>query len=122
MQTPRAIVAAALFLIGCASTPPPAASSDGAGADTAPPTRYANVHGLKMYFEKRGTSGPALVVLHGGTGTVDAWPEALEYFAKDYQVIAPEQMGHGHTADDPKRAFDYHAMAEDTVELLKQQH
>jgi len=31
-------------------------------------------------------------------------------------------MGHGHTADDPKRSFDYHAMAEDTVELLRQQH
>ena len=35
-------------------------------------------------------------------------------------MIAPEQMGHGRTADAPERAFHYHDMAEDTVELLRQ--
>jgi len=135
MRTVRVLLAAATFsLIACASgqttepiarepiAPAPAPSASSASKDAPPPTKFASVHGLKMYFDKRGTSGPTLVVLHGGTGTVDMWPEALDYFAKDYQVIAPEQMGHGHTPDDPKRAFDYHAMAEDTVELLRQQH
>ncbi len=61
-----------------------------------------------------------LVILHCGTCAIDVWPQSIAFFSKRYQVIAPEQMGHGHTADDPKRAFDYHAMAEDTVELLRQ--
>jgi pimeloyl-ACP methyl ester carboxylesterase len=88
---------------------------------TKAPGQYANVHGLKMYFEVHGQGAP-LVLLHGGTGWIDLWPEARDYFAKGYKVIAPEQMGHGHTPDDPKRPLDYHAMAEDTVELLRQQH
>jgi pimeloyl-ACP methyl ester carboxylesterase len=29
-------------------------------------------------------------------------------------------MGHGRTGDDPARAFDYHDMAEGTVELMRQ--
>jgi pimeloyl-ACP methyl ester carboxylesterase len=92
------------------------ADPPGAGPQDA---KYSQVHGLKMYREIRGT-GPTLVLLHGGTCTVDFWPEALEYFAGHYRVIAPEQIGHGHTPDDPRRPLDYHAMAEDTVELLRQ--
>ena len=41
-------------------------------------------------------------------------------FSNAYRVIAPEQMGHGRTTDDPGRPFHYHDMAEDTVELLRQ--
>jgi pimeloyl-ACP methyl ester carboxylesterase len=80
---------------------------------------YAQVHGLKMYYESHG-QGPPLVVLHPATATIDYWPQAMEYFSKSYRVIAPEQIGHGHTADDPKRPLTYHAMAEDTAELLQQ--
>ena len=35
-------------------------------------------------------------------------------------MIAPEQMGHGRTADLVDRPFHYHDMAEDTVELMRQ--
>ena len=83
------------------------------------PGHYASVHGLKMYYEVHG-KGPALLVLHGGMCSIPVWPEAIEFFSREYQVIAPEQMGHGRTADDPSRPMDYHAMAEDTVELLRQ--
>jgi pimeloyl-ACP methyl ester carboxylesterase len=83
------------------------------------PGHYASVHGLKMYYEVHG-KGPALLVLHGGMCSIPVWPEAIEYFSKEYQVIAPEQMGHGRTADDPSRPMEYHAMAEDTAELLRQ--
>ncbi len=83
--------------------------------------QYATVHGQKIYFEKHGTGAP-LILLHPGGGSISMWPEAIEYFSKDYTVLAPEQTGHGHTADDPKHPLDYHAMAEDTAELMKQQH
>jgi pimeloyl-ACP methyl ester carboxylesterase len=101
---------------GTASTAQPAAakdiSSSGAG-------HYAKVHGLKMYYEIHGQGEP-LLLLHGGLSSIPVWPEAIEYFSRNYQVIAPEQMGHGRTADDPARLMDYHAMAEDTAELLRQ--
>jgi len=80
---------------------------------------YASVHGLKMYYEIHGQGRP-LLLLHGGLGAIPLWPEAIAYFTKEYRVIAPEQMGHGRTADDPARVMDYHAMAEDTAELLRQ--
>ncbi len=80
---------------------------------------YAAVHGLRMYYEVHG-AGPAVLVLHGGMSSIPVWPTAIEYFSKAYEVVAPEQMGHGRTADDMSRPMDYHAMAEDTAELLRQ--
>jgi pimeloyl-ACP methyl ester carboxylesterase len=88
-------------------------------ADPTEGGHYASVHGLKMYYEIHG-KGPALLVLHGGMSSIPVWPQVIEYFSREYQVITPEQMGHGRTADDPARPMDYHAMAEDTAELLSQ--
>ncbi len=53
----------------------------------------------------------------GRTSIPDAW---IPSFASVFRVIAPEQMGHGRTADDVNRPFHYHDMAEDTVALLDQ--
>lgn len=66
-----------------------------------------------------GESTP-LLQLHGGTCTNDQLDPA--FFAGTFQVVAPEQMGHGRTADDMSRSFHYHDMAEDTVALLRHLH
>jgi pimeloyl-ACP methyl ester carboxylesterase len=55
---------------------------------------YANVNGLKMYYEVHGTGRP-LVLLHGAFGWATAYPS----LAKNRQQIAVELQGHGHTAD-----------------------
>ena len=79
---------------------------------------YANVGGLKMYYEVRG-SGPPLLLLHGGTTTIAySWAKQIPRWSKRHRVIAVEQMGHGHTPDVPERAFTYEQMAEDTAALL----
>ena len=78
---------------------------------------YAAVNGLDMYYEIHG-KGPPLLLLHGGCGSIsELW---LSYFSHRFRVIAPEQMGHGRTADLMGRPFHYHDMAEDTVELMRQ--
>jgi pimeloyl-ACP methyl ester carboxylesterase len=70
-----------------------------------------------MYYEIHGEGSP-LLLLHGGCGSIsELW---ISYFAPQFRVIAPEQMGHGRTADLAERAFHYHDMAEDTVELMRQ--
>jgi pimeloyl-ACP methyl ester carboxylesterase len=114
---------------GISAEPAPAPAAQGTDSTTPPATdqdrfstaagHYAMVHGLKMYYEIHGTGEP-LLLLHGGLSSIPVWPEAIEYFSRNYRVIAPEQMGHGRTADDPGRLMNYHAMAEDTVELLRQ--
>jgi pimeloyl-ACP methyl ester carboxylesterase len=72
-----------------------------------------------MYYEIHG-QGPTLLILHGGMSSIPVWPQAIAYFENGYHVVAPEQMGHGRTADDLSRPMDYHAMAEDTAELMRQ--
>ena len=77
---------------------------------------YVAVNGLEMYHEVHG-DGPPLLLLHGGSGSIpEKW---IPHFAPEFRVIAPEQMGHGRTADRVDRPFHYHDMAEDTVELMR---
>jgi pimeloyl-ACP methyl ester carboxylesterase len=80
---------------------------------------YAAVNGLNMYYEVHG-DGPPLLLLHGGTGSIESFPAKYPYFATQFRVIAMEQMGHGRTADLEDRPFHYHDMAEDVVELMRQ--
>jgi pimeloyl-ACP methyl ester carboxylesterase len=78
---------------------------------------YAAVNGIDMYYEVHG-EGPPLLLLHGGANSIpDEW---LPFFTPHFRVIAPEQMGHGRTADHVDRPFHYHDMAEDTVELMRE--
>jgi len=83
---------------------------------------YAQVNGLKMYYEIHGsdTRGSApLILLHGGGSTIETtFGKMLPALAKDRQVIAFEQQGHGHTAD-IDRPFTFEQSAEDTVALLR---
>jgi pimeloyl-ACP methyl ester carboxylesterase len=84
----------------------PIAASDGSPG-------YADVNGLKMYYEIHGTGKP-LVLLHGAFGWANVYPA----LAKNRQVIAVELQGHGHTAD-IDRPLSYEHMADDTAALLK---
>lgn len=78
---------------------------------------YVAVNGLNMYYEVHGEGSP-LLLLHGGGGSIpEKW---IPFFTPPFRVIAPEQMGHGRTADLVDRPFHYHDMAEDTVELMRQ--
>jgi pimeloyl-ACP methyl ester carboxylesterase len=81
---------------------------------------YADVHGLKMYYEIHGKGRP-VVLLHGGMhGIETSFAKQIPVLAQSHRVIAVEQMGHGHTRDVPGRPLTYEAMAEDTAALLVQ--
>lgn len=80
---------------------------------------YAQVGDLKMYYEVHGEGGRPLVLLHGGMTTIElSFASILPELAKDRQVIAVEQQGHGRTAD-IDRPLSYAQMADDTAALLK---
>jgi pimeloyl-ACP methyl ester carboxylesterase len=76
--------------------------------------RYAEVNGLRMYYEVHGTGRP-LVLLHGAFGLATVYPA----LAKDRQVIAVELRGHGHTGD-VDRPLSPELMADDVAALLKE--
>src|SRR6266699_3711157 len=74
---------------------------------------YAEVHGLKLYYEIHGEGFP-LVLLHGGLSTIGtSFGKVLPGLARERQVIAIEQQAHGHTADSDRR-LTYEQMANDT--------
>jgi pimeloyl-ACP methyl ester carboxylesterase len=80
---------------------------------------YANVNGLKMYYEVYGEGFP-LVLIHGGGSTIGTtFGRILPGLAKNHKVIAVEMQAHGHTAD-IDRPLSFEHDADDIAELLKQ--
>ena len=79
---------------------------------------YAEVNGLRMYYEVHGTGRP-LVLLHGAYMTIGAMGEIVPGLAETRRVIAVELQGHGHTADVVDRPITYEGMADDTAALLR---
>jgi pimeloyl-ACP methyl ester carboxylesterase len=78
---------------------------------------YAEVNGLRMYYEVHGEGRP-LVLLHGAYITVDAMGSILPGLAETRRVIVPEMQGHGRTAD-IDRPITYEHMADDVGALIR---
>lgn len=84
-----------------------------------PTGKYANVNGLKMYYEIHGEGKP-LVLIHGGGSTIQTtFGRILPLLAAHHKVIAVEMQAHGHTAD-IDRPLSFEQDADDIAELLKQ--
>jgi len=80
---------------------------------------YADVNGLKMYFEVYGNGKP-IVLVHGSFMSIPLnWQHIIPMLAKDRKVIVAEMQGHGRTKD-ISREFSYEGMADDVSGLLKQ--
>src|SRR5580692_8251533 len=82
---------------------------------------YADINGLRMFYEIRGASVPGkvpVVLLHGAiSATGTSFGPLPDLLAQTRQVIAVEQQGHGRTAD-IDRPLTVQAMADDTRALL----
>jgi pimeloyl-ACP methyl ester carboxylesterase len=79
---------------------------------------YADVNGLKMYYEVYGKGKP-VVLLHGSFMSIPSnWSHIIPLMANDRQVIVAEMQAHGRTKD-ISREFSYEAMADDVSGLLK---
>lgn len=85
----------------------------------APTEAYANVNGLKMYYEIHGRGeGVPLVLLHGGGSTIHTtFGNILPLLAAHRKIIALELQGHGHTAD-RETALSFEQDADDVAALL----
>src|SRR5690349_10600625 len=60
--------------------------------------QYADVNGIKLYYEVHGTGRP-LVALHGGLGASSMFYPIMPALTKGHQVITVDLQGHGRTAD-----------------------
>lgn len=60
---------------------------------------YAQVNGMKMYYEIHGAGAP-VVLIHGGGSTIEtSFGKMIPLLARSYKLIAVELQAHGHTSD-----------------------
>jgi pimeloyl-ACP methyl ester carboxylesterase len=78
--------------------------------------RYAELNGLRLYFETHGFGRP-LILLHGGLGSGEMFGPVLPALAERRQVITADLQGHGRTAD-IDRPIDIRLMADDIAALI----
>lgn len=79
-------------------------------------TGYADVNGIKLYYEVYGRGAP-LVLVHGGLTTIGEMHGWIEPLARTRQVIAVEMQGHGHTPD-TDRPLRFATFGDDLAALL----
>jgi pimeloyl-ACP methyl ester carboxylesterase len=83
-----------------------------------PSGKYAEVNGVKLYYETHGAARDGvrpLVVLHGAFG----WAHSFAILGKHRQLIVVELQGHGHTPLS-ERPMSFESMADDVAGLLAQ--
>jgi pimeloyl-ACP methyl ester carboxylesterase len=78
---------------------------------------YAEVDGLRLWYEVRGAGRP-LVLLHGGYGAVETFAPVLPALAARRRVIGVDLQGHGRTPD-VDRPLRYESMADDVAALVR---
>src|SRR5215510_560547 len=78
---------------------------------------YANVNGIKMYYEIHGQGKP-LVLIHGGGSTIQTtFGNLIPLLAKRRQIIAMDLQAHGRTGDRPAD-LSFEQDADDVAGLL----
>ena len=92
-------------------------AEDASRTETKGAGRYADVNGIKLYYEIHGTGRP-LILLHGGLASNETFGPNLPALAEGHQVIAVDLQGHGRTAD-IDRPLTAELMAGDIAALIK---
>lgn len=79
---------------------------------------YVENNGVKLYYEDFGQGLPAVVVLHGGLGSIVSMHNQIRALAAKRRVIAVDSRGHGRSTDGAG-PLSYGLMADDTFKLLE---
>jgi len=85
-------------------------------AQTAPAGDYADVNGMKIYYEVTGEGDP-IVVLHGAYMNIPTMGGIIPRLAETHTVYALELQGHGRT-NDIDRPITYPNLADDVAAFM----
>src|SRR5437773_10373405 len=114
----RVLAGAAIIAAPSRAQAPVKRTAQGAwGGKTNGAGHYADVNGIKLYYEIHGTGRP-LILLHGGLGAIEMFGPNLPALAQGRQLIAVDLQGHGRTAD-IDRPLSVALMADDIAALIK---
>ena len=82
--------------------------------------KYVTVNGIEMYYEEYGSGAPMLLI-HGNSADISTMGYQIDFFRKNYRVIAADSRGHGLSGLNTD-SLTYRQMAEDWAELATQLH
>ena len=109
------LIVLALTCVGCKEKqqqqPTPLHYGDNSAAGN-----YANINGIKLYYEIYGEGAP-LVLIHGNGGSISSMREQIGFFSKHYKVIAVDSRAQGKTNDNGD-SLTYDMIASDLNALL----
>ena len=74
------------------------------------------LHGHRVSYRTAG-EGPVVLLIHGITGTSEQWNEVMPMLAERFTVVAPDLLGHGHSAK-PRGDYSLGAYAVGIRDLL----
>jgi pimeloyl-ACP methyl ester carboxylesterase len=80
-------------------------------AITPPPDRYLRVNGINTRYWQVGDRGSAIILLHGGNGSIEFWLYNITTLAQDRQVYAFDMVGAG-KSDYPDASYSLAYQAE----------
>jgi len=75
-----------------------------------------SLHGQSVTYRTAG-SGPVLLLLHGITNSSETWEPTVDALAGRFRIIAPDLLGHGHSAT-PRGDYSLGAHASGVRDLL----
>ncbi|MEP7166335.1 MAG: alpha/beta hydrolase, partial [Ferruginibacter sp.] len=78
--------------------------------------KYANVNGIKIYYEEYGKGEPVLL-LHGNSSSISLFQRQIPELSKQFRVIAVDTRGQGRSTEDGK-TYTYDLFADDMNALL----
>jgi pimeloyl-ACP methyl ester carboxylesterase len=76
----------------------------------------ATLHGHRVSYRTAG-EGPVVLLIHGITGTSEQWEPVMRLLADRFTVLAPDLLGHGHSAK-PRGDYSLGAYAVSLRDLL----
>jgi pimeloyl-ACP methyl ester carboxylesterase len=80
-------------------------------AITPPSDRYLRVNGINTRYWQMGDRGSAIILLHGGNGSIEFWLYNIATLAQNHQVYAFDMVGAGRS-DSPDATYSLAYQAE----------
>ena len=80
-------------------------------------TREITLHGHRVSYRTEGEGEEVVVLIHGITGTGETWAEVIPVLAEEFTVVAPDLLGHGHSAK-PRGDYSLGAYASGVRDLV----
>jgi len=83
------------------------------------PLSHVNVHGhdVTYRFAEHDEDRPTILLIHGMAGSSRTWRDVMPALARDYNVLAPDLLGHGESAK-PMGDYSLGAFASGLRDLL----